>query len=150
MMICRTGVKRLRLVDDAVVGGLANQQELATAEDSNRLRVDVVQRALLAVRPDCEVEVVTRVPSDLSEVFSPWADGQAPCLALDCFDDLTVKAEALKACSRNAVGCVTVCGWEGHADPTRLSVVPLTEAYKTPRAVALTLAAGQESIGGVM
>lgn len=145
VMLCRSGVRRMRLVDAGVVE-CALHQDLATAADVGRLRIEACARELVSVRSDCEVETCALgAREDDSSWLAPWqVDSQIPDLVVDCMQGVEAKAAIVRACAARSLMCpvVTAVGWAGVADLTRLATMPLAECHRSPAACALRLAMG--------
>lgn len=142
MMLVRSGVKHLRLIDfDRVTLSSLNRHSMATLDDVGKSKAAVMRERLLEVAPWCHIEAVEQMFKgseaetllDSSSLLSA-SSKSSKTFVLDCIDDVNTKAELIAYCQNNQLSILTSMGAGAKADPTRMRIASLSECINDPLA----------------
>jgi tRNA threonylcarbamoyladenosine dehydratase len=127
-MLCRAGIGHLTLVDgDSITESNINRQIHAFYSTLNKNKVNIMKERLLDINPSVSVHVVDRYMSDekqFSILFSEKYD-----YAIDAIDTLTPKCIFLSLCVKHSIPVVSSLGSGGRTDPSKVSVVDISETH---------------------
>lgn len=133
--LARSGVGTLTLVDfDTVCITNFNRQMQAVQGAIGRPKAELMAERVRNINPS----IAVRAPREFyrketaDALLSP-----APDILLDCTDNITAKMYLLVECLRRDIPVITALGAAAKLDPTRVSVVPLTETFNDPLARAI-------------
>lgn len=133
--LARSGVGRLRVVDhDVVTASSLNRHAVATAADVGRPKVDVVARALTAIRPSLEVEALGLfcAADTLDRVLCG-----SPDWVVDAIDGVNTKTALLAACVGRGLQVATSMGASCRTDPTLVRVADIGRTEVCPLAARI-------------
>ncbi|KAI9459319.1 hypothetical protein F5148DRAFT_1276818 [Russula earlei] len=135
VMLARSGVARLRLVDfDYVTLSSLNRHATAALADVGTPKVECVARAIRAIAPFVQVD--PRV-----ELWRGDADGagllRGADWVVDAIDNVGTKVELLAYCVRNDLDVFSSMGAGTKSDPTRVQIADLSATHYDPLARAV-------------
>ncbi|KAI0249303.1 hypothetical protein BJV78DRAFT_1129765 [Lactifluus subvellereus] len=135
VMLARSGVARLRLVDfDYVTLSSLNRHATAALADVGTPKVQCVARALRAIAPFVQVD--PRV-----ELWRGGADGaellEGADWVIDAIDNIGTKVELLAHCVRHDIKVFSSMGAGAKSDPTRIQIADLSATHYDPLARAV-------------
>ncbi|ONK67119.1 tRNA threonylcarbamoyladenosine dehydratase 2 [Asparagus officinalis] len=129
-MLLRSGVGRLLLVDfDQVSLSSLNRHAVATRDDVGSPKAVCLQKHLLSVFPECQIEARVQLYDSSSE--DEILSGQ-PDFVLDCIDNIDTKVALLAACYHRGLRVLSAMGAGARADPTRIRIVDIRESSNDP------------------
>jgi tRNA A37 threonylcarbamoyladenosine dehydratase len=121
--LARSGIGTLTLVDlDDVCVGNVNRQLHAVTEELGKPKVQVMERRVRAINPDCNVQAVQAffLKSNAREVLRPGFD-----YVLDAIDSPARKCLLIALCREQSIPVITTGASAGRRDPTAVEVVDL-------------------------
>ncbi|MGH0052885.1 MAG: tRNA threonylcarbamoyladenosine dehydratase [Sphaerochaetaceae bacterium] len=130
--LVRSGVGNLRIVDFDTVGITnLNRQILATHETVGEPKTEVARRRILAINPDCNIEVLPLFVQQetLDEILSGPID-----LVVDAIDSLGPKCALLEAAYKRDIPIVSSMGAALRRDPFLVRKADLMDTYGCPLA----------------
>ena len=130
--LARTGVGNITLVDgDDIHSSNVNRQIHTLESTIGQSKVEVMQRRILDINPDCSVHTIEKcLDSDNArEVLERGYD----CV-IDAIDLIKTKAYIIYCCKRNKIPVVTTGGAGGLIDPTKIEVADLARTWNDPLA----------------
>eukprot|EP00741_Cyanophora_paradoxa_P000042 tig00000057_g39.t1 len=126
LMLARSGVERLRLVDfDTVTQSSLNRHACATRADLGRPKAEVMRDFIAAFAPEAEIEAFSGMftPETVDAVL-----GGRPDYVVDNIDNKATKLLLLKSCVERGIPVVSSMGAGGQADPTRVRIGDIVDA----------------------
>lgn len=154
-MLCRSGVGRIIVVDfDMVSLSSLNRHAVATRADVGKPKTTVLRDHLKRIFPECDVvplnmmytsdceEEIFRggvtVPHGVSgddmaasRLLYPSMEPRID-FVIDAIDNIGTKVDLLAACRRRGIRVLSCGGAGAKVDPTRLTVVDMSEAILDP------------------
>lgn len=130
--LARTGVGGITLMDlDDVCITNTNRQLHATQDTVGQSKAKVLAQRLLAIHPDCTVNVIEDflTHDNTTEHISKDFD-----MVVDAIDEASVKAHLIAHCKRNKIPIITTGAAGGQDDPTQVQVSDLSKTYNDPLA----------------
>ncbi|THH08872.1 hypothetical protein EW146_g8853 [Bondarzewia mesenterica] len=140
VMLARTGVSKIRLVDfDYVTLSSLNRHATATLADVGTPKVHCVARTLRQVARFVEVDA--RVELWRAQDGATLLEGAD--WVIDAIDNIQTKVELLKHCVENDIKIFSSMGAGTKSDPTRIQIADISDTVYDPlaRAVRLSLRA---------
>lgn len=131
-MLCRSGVGRLLLVDNDVVGeSNINRQLPALHSTIGRLKMDVMCERLRDINPDVVLESVPGYLSEqnVAEIVSGDLD-----YVVDAIDTLSPKIALIQHCLAKGYPLVSSMGSGAKLDATKIRLADISETYQCPLA----------------
>jgi len=130
--LVRSGLGKIRLVDfDLLTESSLNRHVFATRADVGRPKAEIMRDHILAVNPDCEVEIVKEFfHNDTAEEILK----DNPDYIIDAIDSFTPKVALLRYAAENKLKIVSSMGASGHMDPTKILSADISETHTCPLA----------------
>ncbi|KCV71357.1 hypothetical protein H696_02304 [Fonticula alba] len=130
MMLARSGVQRLRLVDfDQVTLSSLNRHAVAERADVGQAKVAVLKAHLGRSAPFVQVEAVQQMytPESMDEILSG-----GPSFVLDCIDNTSTKVHLLKSCHERGIPVISGMGAGAKGDPSSIQVADISQTTYDP------------------
>ncbi|KAJ1675464.1 hypothetical protein EV182_001211 [Spiromyces aspiralis] len=128
LMLVRSGVQRLRLIDfDQVTLSSLNRHAVATRADVGMPKVMALQRAFKGIAPHAKVDA--RVQLFQGELADKLLSGN-PDYVLDCIDNIDTKLQLLKYCHDNGIKVISAMGAGMKADPSRVQISDISNTFE--------------------
>lgn len=130
--LVRTGVGKITLVDgDNITRSNANRQIHTLESTIGQSKVAVMQRRLLDINPECEVQAIEQYinAENLRDILERGYD----CV-IDAIDGYKSKTAMIYCCKRNKIPIITTGGAGGMIDPTKVQVSDLSSTWNDPLA----------------
>ena len=121
--LARSGIGALTLVDlDDVCVGNVNRQLHAVTEELGKPKVEVMQRRVRAINPECTVHVRQAffLKSNAREILRPGFD-----YVLDAIDSPARKCLLIALCCEQSIPVITTGASAGRRDPAAIEVMDL-------------------------
>ena len=143
-VLARSGVGAITLIDsDRVSLTNVNRQIIALLSTVGEYKVDVAERRIHDINPDCLVTVYRQfyLPENADTV-----DLTAFDYVLDCIDTVKAKLELIRRCHALAVPVISSMGAANKLDPTAFRVADLEDTSVDPLARILRKKLRKEGI----
>jgi tRNA A37 threonylcarbamoyladenosine dehydratase len=121
--LARSGVGRLTLVDlDDICISNTNRQLHATTHDLGKPKVEVLEKRVLSINPECVVHPVHGflLKSNAGEILGAGFD-----YVVDAIDGVSLKARIIASCRQRNVPVISIGAAGGRRDPTAIEVTDL-------------------------
>lgn len=131
-VLARSGVGAITLIDsDRVSLTNVNRQIIALLSTVGEYKVDVAERRIHDINPDCRVTVCRQfyLPENADTI-----DLAAFDYVLDCVDTVKAKLELIRRCHALAVPIISSMGAANKLDPTAFRVADLEDTAVDPLA----------------
>ena len=131
-VLARSGVGAITLIDsDRVSLTNVNRQIIALLSTVGEYKVDVAERRIHDINPDCRVTVCRQfyLPENADNI-----DLAAFDYVLDCVDTVKAKLELIRRCHALAVPIISSMGAANKLDPTAFRVADLEDTAVDPLA----------------
>jgi tRNA A37 threonylcarbamoyladenosine dehydratase len=133
--LARSGVGRLTIVDfDLVCVTNINRQLQALSSTVGQSKAELLAERVRAINPKADVRPLRRFynAESSAELLDPRPD-----VVVDCIDNVTAKMHLVATCVGQDIPIIATLGAGARLDPTRVSVVRLTETHSDPLGRAL-------------
>ncbi|OLY85445.1 tRNA threonylcarbamoyladenosine dehydratase [Smittium mucronatum] len=130
LMLIRSGVQRIRLVDfDQVTLSSLNRHAVALRSDVGLSKVETMKNRFLDIVPhlkvDARVELISK--DNQKELLSGNPD-----YVLDCIDNIDTKLDLLKYCYDNKIKVISAMGAGMKSDPSRVQISDIGNTFEDP------------------
>lgn len=124
--LARAGVGHIDIIDnDDVAFSNLNRQLIATRDNLNRNKVDVMEERIHSINPDIVVKTYCKfyLPENRNEFdFASWD------YIVDAIDTVTAKLDIIQRAAELHIPIISALGCGNRVDPTKLVI---TDIYKT-------------------
>lgn len=128
----RSGVGKIILVDkDNVDITNVNRQLVATLSTVGQSKVEIMEKRIKDVNPDCEV--VTLHMFYTEETYKEFFSHQ-PDYVIDASDTLIYKVHLIKECYSRRIPIISSMGAANKTDPTRFQIADISKTHTDPLA----------------
>ena len=130
--LARCGVGHITLVDhDTVSVSNINRQIIALHSTVGQRKVDVMQRRIADINPDCDVTVrpVFYLPES-----APDFDFSSFDYVIDAIDTVSAKLDIITRCTAHGTPIISSMGTGNKLDPTRLEIADIYQTSVCPLA----------------
>ncbi|KAI7833374.1 hypothetical protein BX661DRAFT_178286 [Kickxella alabastrina] len=135
MMLVRSGVQRIRVVDfDQVTLSSLNRHAAATRANVGISKVEALRMSFADIAP--HVCVDARVALFSAANAAELLDGQ-PDMVLDCIDNMDTKIDLLAYCKANKIKVISAMGAGMKADPSRVQIADISDTFEDPMSRAV-------------
>jgi tRNA A37 threonylcarbamoyladenosine dehydratase len=123
--LARTGIGSLSVIDfDSVSPSNINRQLIATLNNINRLKTEVIKERIFLINPD--IKVITHnifyEASLNSEIFA-----SKPDYVVDAIDSVNSKIDLIQYCRENNIPLISSSGTGNRLDPSALTIKDISE-----------------------
>ena len=117
--LCRAGIGNILLIDnDTVSLSNCNRQLVATTDTLNQHKTKAAQDRLLAINPNCNIEVYNRFYLlEESDFLYEWN----PHCVIDAIDTITAKLHLAECCKEKNILLYSSMGTGNRMDPTKIT-----------------------------
>lgn len=135
--LARSGVGELAIVDsDRVCLSNLNRQIYALHSTLEELKVDVAEKRILDINPDCKVTKypVFYLPETAEQIDLAHFD-----YIVDCIDTITAKLELVSRADENKLNIISCMGTGNKLDPSKLQISDISKTSVCPLARVMRL-----------
>ena len=145
--LARSGVGALDLIDDdKICLTNINRQMYALRSTVGKYKVDVAERHIRDINPDC---VVTKHQCFFTPETAAAFDFSVYSYVMDCIDTVTGKLEIIKRAKVAGVPVISCMGAGNKVDPTRFEVADISQTSVCPLARVMRRELAKRGISGV-
>ena len=129
-VLARSGIGKLDLFDnDRVSLSNINRQIYALMSTVGQYKVDVAEKRILDINPDCVVKkhIMFYLPSNADSIDLTQYD-----YVLDCIDTMAAKQELIKRCTEQGIPIISSMGAANKMDPTAFKVMDIFKTKMDP------------------
>ena len=129
--LARAGIGAIDLIDNDVVSLTnLNRQLVATHETIGKKKVDVGEKRILSIYPECKVKKfpLFYLPGETQIDFSQYD------YVIDAIDTVKAKLDLIKKCQEAGVPVISALGCGNRLDPSKLLVTDLFKTENDPLA----------------
>lgn len=129
-VLARSGIGSIDLIDnDQVSLSNINRQILALRSTMGQMKVDVAERRIHDINPDCKVtkHAMFYLPENADEIDLSQFD-----YVIDCIDTITAKINLAQRCYELHVPIISSMGAANKMDPTAFKVVDIFQTEMDP------------------
>ena len=135
--LARSGVGELAIVDsDRVCLSNLNRQIYALHSTMDELKVDVAQKRIHDINPDCKV---TKYPVFYLPETAEQIDLARFDYIVDCIDTITAKLELVSRADENKLNIISCMGTGNKLDPSKLQIADISKTSVCPLARVMRL-----------
>ncbi|KAJ1835560.1 hypothetical protein LPJ63_001040 [Coemansia sp. RSA 2711] len=135
MMLLRSGVQRIRIIDfDQVTLSSLNRHVAATRATVGIPKVDALKMSFMDIAPHAKVDA--RVALFGAETASDLLSGD-PDYVLDCIDNMETKLELLDYCNKHSIRVISAMGAGMKSDPSRVQIADISDTFEDPMSRAV-------------
>ncbi|KAJ2161419.1 hypothetical protein GGF46_001514 [Coemansia sp. RSA 552] len=135
MMLLRSGVQRIRIIDfDQVTLSSLNRHAAATRANVGMSKVEALRLSFLEIAPHARVEA--RVALFSAESAADLLSGE-PDYVLDCIDNMDTKLDLLAYCHKHDVRVISAMGAGMKSDPSRVQIADIGDTFEDPMSRAV-------------
>ena len=135
--LARSGVGELALVDsDRVCPSNLNRQLFALHSTLEELKVDVAEKRILDINPDCHV---VKFPMFYLPENAETIDLSGYDYIVDCIDTITAKLEIITRATSLSVPVISCMGTGNKLDPSKLQIADISKTSVCPLARVMRL-----------
>ncbi|PIA18986.1 hypothetical protein COEREDRAFT_79504 [Coemansia reversa NRRL 1564] len=135
MMLLRSGVQRIRIIDfDQVTLSSLNRHVAATRGTVGISKVEALKRSFLEIVPHAKIEACVALFS--AAAASNLLSGE-PDYVLDCIDNMDTKLELLNYCRNNDLQVISAMGAGMKSDPSRVQIADIGDTFEDPMSRAV-------------
>lgn len=130
--LARSGIGALTLIDnDRVALSNVNRQIYALLSTVGQLKVDVAERRIKDINPDCKVtkRAMFYLPSNADDIDLSQCD-----YVVDCIDTVSAKIELARRCRSLGIPMISCMGAANKLDATAFRVTDITKTKMDPLA----------------
>jgi len=128
--IARSGYGTIILVDrDTVELSNINRQLVATTKTIHQTKVDVLQKRILEINPNCNV-ITHNVFYNVETKDTIW--NHKIDYVIDCIDTITFKIDIAKECLNRRIPFISVMGTGNKCHPEKLEIMKLSKTEYDP------------------
>lgn len=130
--LARSGIGILVLVDfDKIDESNINRQIIALDSTIGELKVDVLEKRVKDINPDCSVIKISEFidPNNISLLFEQKLD-----YVVDACDTIATKKAVILECLSREIPFISSMGTGNKLDPSQLEIVPLEKTKNDPLA----------------
>lgn len=134
-VIARSGVGTITIVDaDKIETTNINRQLLALHSTIGRTKVEVAEKRVLEINPDCKVKAIPMfyLPENADEIDISEYD-----YVVDCIDTVTAKVELIRRCNELGKPIISSMGAGNKMDATAFKVADIYQTTMDPLAKAV-------------
>lgn len=135
--LARSGVGELAIVDsDRVCLSNLNRQIYALHSTLEELKVDVAEKRIHDINPDCKVTKypVFYLPETAEQIDLAHFD-----YIVDCIDTITAKLELVSRADENKLNIISSMGTGNKLDPSKLQIADISKTSVCPLARVMRL-----------
>ena len=135
--LARSGVGELAVVDsDRVCLSNLNRQIYALHSTLEELKVDVAEKRIHDINPDCKVTKypVFYLPETAEQIDLAHFD-----YIVDCIDTITAKLELVSRADENKLNIISCMGTGNKLDPSKLQIADISKTSVCPLARVMRL-----------
>ena len=135
--LARSGVGELAIVDsDRVCLSNLNRQIYALHSTLEELKVDVAEKRIHDINPDCKVTKypVFYLPETAEQIDLAHFD-----YIVDCIDTITAKLELVSRADENKLNIISCMGTGNKLDPSKLQIADISKTSVCPLARVMRL-----------
>ncbi|KAJ1731881.1 hypothetical protein LPJ72_003713 [Coemansia sp. Benny D160-2] len=130
MMLLRSGVQRIRIIDfDQVTLSSLNRHAAATRANVGIPKVTALKMNFAEIAPHARVEACSSL---FSAENAPDLLAGEPDYVLDCIDNMDTKLELLAYCSHNSIQVISAMGAGMKSDPSRVQIADISDTFEDP------------------
>ncbi|KAJ2177985.1 hypothetical protein GGF45_003044 [Coemansia sp. RSA 551] len=130
MMLLRSGVQRIRIIDfDQVTLSSLNRHVAATRATVGISKVDALKMSFLDIAPHAQIDA--RVALFSADTASDLLSG-SPDYVLDCIDNMDTKIDLLTFCNKNKLRVISAMGAGMKSDPSRVQIADISDTFEDP------------------
>lgn len=129
-VLARSGIGKLDLFDnDRVSLSNVNRQIYALMSTVGQYKVDVAEKRILDINPDCVVKkhIMFYLPANADSIDLTQYD-----YVLDCIDTMAAKQELIKRCTEQGIPILSSMGAANKMDPTAFRVMDIFKTKMDP------------------
>ena len=133
--LARSGIGTIIIVDfDTIDEGNINRQIIALESTINMKKVDVLEKRINDINPDCKVIKIDKFidNNNIQKLFDYKID-----FFVDACDTISVKKEVIKICLTNKIPFISSMGTGNKLDPSQLEIVDIRKTINDPIAKIL-------------
>ncbi|KAJ2636261.1 hypothetical protein GGF40_003106 [Coemansia sp. RSA 1286] len=135
MMLLRSGVQRLRIIDfDQVTLSSLNRHAAATRANVGTPKVDALRATFTDIAPHAKLEA--RVALFSAETAADLLSGN-PDFVLDCIDNMDTKVDLLEYCTKHQIRVISAMGAGMKSDPSRVQIADIGDTFEDPMSRAV-------------
>ncbi len=135
--LARSGVGELAIVDsDRVCLSNLNRQIYALHSTLEELKVDVAEKRIHDINPDCKV---TKYPVFYLPETAEQIDLTRFDYIVDCIDTITAKLELVSRADENKLNIISCMGTGNKLDPSKLQIADISKTSVCPLARVMRL-----------
>ncbi|KAJ1742103.1 hypothetical protein LPJ68_002211 [Coemansia sp. RSA 1086] len=135
MMLVRSGVQRIRIIDfDQVTLSSLNRHVAATRSSVGTSKVEALKASFLDIAP--HVQVDARVALFSADNAAELLDG-SPDFVLDCIDNMDTKLALLLHCHQHGTRVISAMGAGMKSDPSRVQLADIGNTFEDPMSRAV-------------
>lgn len=135
--LARSGVGELAIVDsDRVCLSNLNRQIYALHSTLEELKVDVAEKRIHDINPDCKV---TKYPIFYLPETAEQIDLAHFDYIVDCIDTITAKLELVSRADENKLNIISCMGTGNKLDPSKLQIADISKTSVCPLARVMRL-----------
>ena len=134
-VLARSGIGSIDLFDcDRIDPSNVNRQILALLSTVGEYKVDVAEKRILDINPECKVNkhAIFYQPENADGIDLAQYD-----YVLDCIDTMTAKIELIKRCTERGIPTISSMGAANKMDPTAFRVMDIYKTTMDPMAKVL-------------
>lgn len=133
--LVRSGIGSIIIVDfDTIDESNINRQIIALESTINMKKVDVLEKRINDINPDCKVIKIDKFidNNNIQKLFDYKID-----FFVDACDTISVKKEVIKICLTNKIPFISSMGTGNKLDPSQLEIVDIRKTINDPIAKIL-------------
>ena len=133
--LARSGIGTIIIVDfDTIDESNINRQIIALESTINMKKVDVLEKRINDINPDCKVIKIDKFidNNNIQKLFDYKID-----FFVDACDTISVKKEVIKICLTNKIPFISSMGTGNKLDPSQLEIVDIRKTINDPIAKIL-------------
>ncbi|MBQ7644535.1 MAG: tRNA threonylcarbamoyladenosine dehydratase [Spirochaetales bacterium] len=135
--LARSGVGELAIVDsDRICLSNLNRQIYALHSTMDELKVDVAEKRIHDINPDCKV---TKYPVFYLPETAEQIDLTRFDYIVDCIDTITAKLELVSRADENKLNIISCMGTGNKLDPSKLQIADISKTSVCPLARVMRL-----------
>ena len=142
--LARSGVGELAIVDsDRICLSNLNRQIYALHSTMDELKVDVAEKRIHDINPDCKVMKypIFYLPDTADTIDLSHYD-----YIVDCIDTITAKLELVSRADENKLNIISCMGTGNKLDPSKLQIADISKTSVCPLARVMRLELRQRGI----